>query len=350
MAHKIADTEYSGPACPLPLNDHPRVIMAHGSGGRLMGCLIDDLFRAAFTEVQPQDSAVLDLPASRIAMTTDSFVVHPLFFPGGDIGSLAVHGTINDLAMAGAKPLYMSVSFILEEGLEMEMLWRVVQSMRDAAHASGIAIVTGDTKVVERGHGDGLYINTTGIGEIIARQPIAPDRVRSGDTVLLSGDIGRHGMAVMAQREGLRFESAIESDSAPLAGIVREMIEFGVKIHCLRDATRGGVAAVLNEIASASGLQIAIQDGTIPVEDGVRGACEILGLDPLHIANEGRFIAFTAPEDADKALEILRAHNESATIIGTVTTGKAGRVTLQTSIGGTRILDLPAGEILPRIC
>lgn len=276
--------------------------------------------------------------------------MRPLFFPGGDIGALAVNGTVNDLAMCGARPVYLSAGFILEEGLEIETLWRVVRSMRAAADAAGVKIVTGDTKVVGRGHGDGIYINTTGIGVIEHDRVIAPARVQAGDAVLLSGDIGRHGMAVMAQRENLSFTSPLTSDCAPLAAPVLEMLEAGIDIRCLRDATRGGLAAALNEIASTAKLQVDCVETAIPVNEAVRGACEILGLDPLHVANEGRFVAFVAKRDEKAALEIMKRRNPQAARIGSVAQGKAGLVTLETPIGGRRILDMPAGELLPRIC
>lgn len=336
--------------CPVPLSDYPAVMMAHGAGGRLMQRLIDEMFLTAFTDVQPHDGAVLDIPQNRIVMTTDSFVIRPLFFPGGNIGTLAVNGTVNDLAMCGARPRYLSVSFILEEGLSMEILWQVVRAMRAAADAANVAIVTGDTKVVERGHGDGLYINTAGIGVLEHNHIIAPDQVKVGDAVILSGDIGRHGMAVMGSREGLSFESGINSDCAPLSACVLEILEAGLVPHCLRDATRGGVAAVLNEIAAASKLQIDIRENAIPVDEAVRGACEILGLDPLHIANEGCFVAFIAPKEQNRVLVIMQRYNPQAALIGTVTNSQPGLVTLETPIGGQRILDMPVGELLPRIC
>jgi hydrogenase expression/formation protein HypE len=348
---------------PLPLTDHPNVLMAHGSGGRMTAQLIDSLFRTAFDNPDLDtlhDGARLTLPTQRIVMTTDSFVVHPLFFPGGDIGCLAVNGTVNDLAMCGARPLYLSVGFIIEEGLAMDTLWQIVQSMRNAADKANVRIVTGDTKVVERGHGDGLYINTTGIGVLEHQQVIGPAQVRSGDSVLLFGDIGRHGMAVMAQRENLRFNSTLESDCAPLAEVVLALLNAGIDIHCLRDATRGGLAAVLNEIAVASGLQIDCEEAAITVNHDVRSACEILGIDPLHVANEGCFVAMINPTDQQKALSIMQQHNPIATIIGSVQEtsiqptsvqqATSAIVTLRTSIGGQRILDLPTGELLPRIC
>ncbi|MFH1157735.1 MAG: hydrogenase expression/formation protein HypE [Pseudomonadota bacterium] len=349
-----ADMNFS-PACPLPFSDYPKVLMAHGSGGLLMQQLIEKVFHTAFGNphlLAAHDAAVLDIPQKRMAISTDSYVVRPLFCPGGDIGCLAVNGTVNDLAMSGARPLYLSAAFILEEGLSMETLWRVVQSMRDAAGRTGVSIVTGDTKVVEKGHGDGLFINTTGIGVPEHDGIIAPAQVREGDAVLLSGDIGRHGMAVMTQRESLSFESGIESDSMPLWETVKALLEEGIHVHCLRDATRGGLAAVLNEIAAAAKLQIDIDEKAIPVDPAVRGACEILGIDPLHVANEGRFAAFVAAEDSARAVEIMNRHapQKNAACIGSVVSGRAGVVTLKTPIGGRRILDMPSGELLPRIC
>ncbi|MCB2081246.1 MAG: hydrogenase expression/formation protein HypE, partial [Rickettsiales bacterium] len=315
-----------------------------------MNHLIDKVFRAVFTDVPSHDGTVLNIPQDRIVMTTDSFVIKPLFFSGGNIGMLAVNGTVNDLAMCGARPQYLSAAFILEEGLEMEILWRVAESMRDAAEATGVRIITGDTKVIERGRGDGLYINTTGIGVLEHERLIAPSEVRPGDVVLLSGDVGRHGMAVMAQRENLAFHSPIVSDCAPLTAPVQALLDAGIDVRCLRDATRGGLAAVLNEIAAAACVQIDCIENAIPISGAVRDACEILGLDPLHIANEGCFVAFIAQEDAGAALNILQTHNSSAAIIGAVADGKGGMVTLETPIGGKRILDMPAGELLPRIC
>lgn len=340
-------------ACPVPLSDHPRIKMAHGGGGRMMQRLIEEVFFAAFDNPvlrNGHDGAVLELPEGCPVITTDSYVVRPLFFPGGDIGALAVNGTVNDLAMCGARPLYLSVSFILEEGLETETLWRVVQSMRAAANAVGIQIVTGDTKVVERGHGDGIFINTTGIGVIENEIKIRPDRIKKGDVLIVSGDIGQHGMAVMGAREELAFTPPIESDCAPLWNTVAKMMDSGIDIHCLRDATRGGLCAVLNELAQASGLQFDVVERDIPLAASVRGACEVLGLDALQVACEGCFVAIVPKSDAEQALEIMRAQNDSARVIGQVTDGEAGLVTLQTPIGGRRILDMPAGELLPRIC
>jgi hydrogenase expression/formation protein HypE len=295
---------------------------------------------------------VLEAGGQRLAFTTDSYVVQPLFFPGGDIGSLAVNGTVNDLAMCGARPRWLSAGFIIEEGLPIETLRRVAASMRSAAKAAGVHIVTGDTKVVDKGKGDGLFINTAGIGVIDHAQVVSPRSVRPGDAILISGDVGRHGMAIMSVREGLSFESAIESDCAPLAALAQTLFDGGVQVRCLRDLTRGGLAAALNEIAVAAAGQIHVEERAIPVTDLVRGACEILGLDPLYVANEGRLVAFVADADADRALALMRARPEGAGAarIGEVRAGTAGLVTLQSMIGVTRVLDLLSGEQLPRIC
>lgn len=339
--------------CPLPLNDHPRIRLAHGGGGRLMQQLIEDVFIAAFDNPVLRgghDGAVLELLHGRSVMTTDSYVVRPLFFPGGDIGALAVNGTVNDLAMCGAKPLFLTASFILEEGLETETLWRVVQSMRTAADAAGVSIVTGDTKVVERGHGDGIYINTTGFGRIEHEILVVPERIEAGDVILVSGDIGRHGMAVMGEREGLALTTPIESDCAALWDAVDAMLSAGIDVHCMRDATRGGLCAVLNELAKASGLQFDVVERDIPVSQSVRGACEVLGLDALQVACEGRFVTMVPQKDAVRVLDILKAQNETASVIGRVADSEPGLVTIETPIGGRRILDMPAGELLPRIC
>lgn len=341
--------------CPLPVSQHARVLMAHGGGGKWMHQLLENVFGQAFGNPildTRHDSAQFTVPPGRLAMTTDSYVVRPIFFPGGDIGSLAVHGTVNDLAMSGARPLYLSCGFIIEEGLPMETLWRVVTAMRDAAKKCGVAIITGDTKVVDKGSGDGLFINTTGLGVMEHSLAIAPQNVQPGDAVIVSGDLGRHGMAIMAVREGLEFESAIESDSAPVAEPVLKLIEAGVEIHCLRDLTRGGLASALNEIAGAAGVKIAMEQNAVPIREDVRAACEMLGLDALHVANEGRFVAFVAAKDAERAVKWLRAHAVSAgaAIIGEVVEKAAPLVTLRSAIGASRILDMPSGEQLPRIC
>jgi hydrogenase expression/formation protein HypE len=286
-----------------------------------------------------------------MAFTTDSYVVNPLFFPGGDIGSLAVYGTVNDLAMCGARPLYLSAGFIIEEGFETEKLWQIVRSMKRAADFARVDLVTGDTKVVDRGKGDGIFINTAGVGVIDHEMLIGPKRVRSGDAIILSGDIGRHGIAIMAAREGLEFESAIESDCAPLSELVQELINDGIEIRCMRDLTRGGLASALVEIAEASGHPIKIDEVAIAVREDVRGACEILGFDPLYLANEGRFVLFVPQVHADRALELMTAHpfGKGASIIGKVGEGHAG-VTMKSRIGASRIVDMFTGEQLPRIC
>jgi hydrogenase expression/formation protein HypE len=342
-------------SCPLPIQQYPQVLMAHGGGGKLMHQLLETVFGKAFSNPildTRHDSAQFTVPPGRLAMTTDSYVVRPLFFPGGDIGSMAVHGTVNDLAMSGARPLYLSCAFIIEEGLPMETLWRAVCSMRDAAKKCGVQIITGDTKVVDKGKGDGLFINTTGIGVIEHSLNIAPQSVQPGDAVIVSGDLGRHGMAIMAVREGLQFESQIESDSAPVHEVVLDLLKAGIEIHCLRDLTRGGVASALNEIAEAARVKIAVEEKAIPVREDVHAACEILGLDPLHVANEGRFVAFVTAKDTERAQQILRRHAVSAeaAMIGQVVASAAPLVTLKSAIGASRILDMPSGEQLPRIC
>ena len=303
-------------------------------------------------QYQRNDQALLERPEGRIVMATDCHVVSPLFFPGGDIGSMAIHGTVNDLAMSGARPLYLSCGFIIEEGLPMETLWRVVCSMRDAAQKCGVQIVTGDTKVVDKGKGDGLFINTTGIGLIEHEQRILPQNVQPGDAVLVSGDLGRHGMAIMAVREGLQFETTIESDSAPVHEPVLALLKNGIEVHCLRDLTRGGLASALNEIAETAGVKIAIEQNAIPVREDVHAACEMLGLDPLHVANEGRFVMFVAAQDAERALKILHSHEVSAgaALIGKATKKGVPLVTVKSTLGVSRILATPSGEQLPRIC
>ena len=339
--------------CPVPATPD-RIQLAHGGGGRLTAQLIERIFLPAFANPALQalhDGARLDAPGERLAFTTDSFVVSPLEFPGGDIGHLAVCGTANDLAMCGARPLWLSAGFILEEGLALDTLARIVNSMRGAALAAGVAIVTGDTKVVDHGKGDGVFLNTAGIGAVEARTPVSPAAVRPGDAILVSGDLGRHGIAVLSIREGLAFESPIESDVAALWPAVDALIHADVKIHCLRDLTRGGLATALNEIAVGSGFGMTIDETAIPVSPPVRAACELLGLDPLYLANEGRFAAFVPERDVDRALHALRATtvSQGAVAIGRVGDG-APRVDLRTVTGSTRVLDLLSGEQLPRIC
>ncbi len=337
-------------SCPIPISDYPQVLLAHGGGGKLMHQLLDKLIAPTFANplsAEGHDGAILSFNGTRLAFTTDSFVVKPLFFPGGDIGALAVNGTVNDLAMCGARPRYLSLSFILEEGLPMETLWRAIQSIHAAAQAADVQIVTGDTKVVDRGKGDGMFINTAGIGVVEHDLIIAPSKVREGDAILINGDIGRHGMAIMAAREGLTFESAIESDCAPLWAPIARLIEAGVEVHCLRDMTRGGMASSLVEIAKACGLHLHIDERRIPIRDDVRAACEILGLDPLYVANEGRFVAFVPQAQAERALAAIGA---GAAQIGAVRADAKGKVTAQSSIGISRIVDMLSGEQLPRIC
>jgi hydrogenase expression/formation protein HypE len=343
-------------ACPLPIFEHKQIVLGHGSGGKLTAELIDKVFLPAFANPvlnKLDDQAVLQINGSRIAFTTDSFVVTPIFFPGGDIGRLAINGTVNDLAMSGARPLYLAAAFILEEGLPAEDLRRVVESMRDAAIEAGVQLVTGDTKVVNRGKGDKIFITTTGIGLVQEGANISADRATVGDKIIVSGFIGDHGMAIMSQRENLEFEAAIESDCAPLHGLVESMMQAGAEnIHCLRDPTRGGVATTLNEIAARSHIGMNLEEKSIPIREAVRGACEILGLDPLYVANEGKLVAVVAANSAQNILEAMRRHplGETAAIIGEVVNDHAGMVLMKTEIGGTRVLDVMFGEQLPRIC
>ena len=342
--------------CPIPISEYPTVTLAHGGGGRLTQMLIERRLVPAFANEaleQLHDGAVLDVGTARLAFSTDSFVISPLVFPGGDIGSLAVHGTVNDLAMCGARPIGLSAGLILEEGLPMELLWQIVQSMRRAAEHVGVPVVTGDTKVVDRGKGDGVFINTAGIGLIPEGIDVAPKRARPGDLVLINGPIAAHGIAILSVREGLEFESSIESDSAPLHDLVARVLDSaGQRVHVLRDPTRGGVASALNEIAQAADVGIRLDEGRIPVDDQVRGACEILGLDPLYVANEGKCLAIVAREAGDAVLEALRAHplGRAAAIVGEVVGEHPGKVAMRSRIGGLRVVDMLSGEQLPRIC
>lgn len=355
MKRDVSETLAAGPSCPIPFSDYPQVLMAHGGGGKLMNQLIEKMFLSTFKNSLLEtrhDGAVFSLGNTRLAFTTDSYVIRPLFFPGGNIGELAVYGTVNDLAMCGARPRYLSAGFILEEGLPMETLWQIAQSMQRAAEKAGVQLVTGDTKVVDKGKGDGVFINTAGIGIIEYDRPIAPASVKPGDRVLLSGDIGRHGVAIMAVREGLAFETTIESDCAAVSGLVMALLEAGIEIHCLRDLTRGGLASAIVEIAEASGCSIQLEERNIPVREAVRGACEMLGLDPLYVANEGRFLAIVAPADAERALQIMQAHplGEGASLMGRVTDDRTGLVSLKSLVGTSRVIDRLSGEQLPRIC
>ncbi|HMO99528.1 MAG TPA: hydrogenase expression/formation protein HypE [Kiritimatiellia bacterium] len=342
-------------ACPIPISDYPVVTLAHGGGGHMMRRLIRDVFVAALgndTLQSNTDSALLDIPSGRIAFTTDSFVVKPLFFPGGNIGTLAVNGTVNDLAMAGARPRHLSCGLILEEGLPMDTLWRIMLSMKQAADAAGVSIVTGDTKVVDKGKGDGVFINTSGIGELDPALRIGPDAIRPGDVILTNGDIARHGMAILAAREELALEAPIDSDCAPLNHAVAALLQAGIDIHALRDATRGGVASALVEMAQDARREFLIEESAIPVREDVRGACELLGIDPLYVANEGRMVCLVPEEQADAALAILRTcfPDTSPARIGTVQSRDSGRLVLRSLIGAKRMLDLLSGEQLPRIC
>jgi hydrogenase expression/formation protein HypE len=341
--------------CPLPVTQSEEILLGHGSGGKLSAQLIERLFVPAFRNPlldALDDQAILSVEASRLAFTTDSYVVTPIFFPGGDIGELAVNGTVNDLAVGGAQPLALSLAFILEEGLPLADLRRVVESARQAAERAGVRIVTGDTKVVGRGSGDKIFVNTSGIGIVPPGIDLSSRNVRPGDVVLLSGPIGDHGVAILSQREGLTFAGEIASDTAPLHELVAAALAASPRIHAMRDPTRGGVAATLVEIASRQRVGIEVDERTIPVRDVVRGACEILGLDPLLVANEGKLVAFVPARDAGAVLAAMRAHplGRDAVRIGRVTDDHPGTVLLRTPIGGDRILDLPFGEALPRIC
>ncbi len=342
-------------ACALPIGERKQIVLGHGSGGRLSAELIERVFLPAFSNPtldRLDDQAVLSLNGGRLAFTTDAFVVTPIFFPGGDIGDLAVNGTVNDLAMSGARPLYLSASFILEEGLAIEELQRIVASMRRAAGAAGVQVVTGDTKVVDRGKGDKLFITTTGIGVIERPVDVSAANARPGDRIILSGSIGDHGIAVMACREELEFEGVIESDTAPLHGLVEAMLEVSCEIHAMRDPTRGGLATTLNEIAGRSRAGMNIRELEIPIGETVGGACALLGLDPLYVANEGKLVAVVPAEVADQMVACMRQHplGREARIIGEVTAEHPGMVLMKTEIGGTRIVDVLPGEQLPRIC
>ncbi len=349
----MSGAEASGELCPVP--GAPReVLMAHGGGGRLSQRLLERVFLPAFDSPHLRaghDGAIIDLGGARIAFSTDGHVVSPLEFPGGDIGRLAVFGTVNDLAMCGAQPRWLSVGFVLEEGLPLETLERLTASMAKAAREVGVEVVTGDTKVVERGKGDGLYITTAGIGVLEHALTIGPAAIQPGDAILLSGDLGRHGMAILAQREGLGFETRLESDCAPLHSPVLALIEANLEIHCLRDLTRGGLASALCELAVSAGVTMKIDEPKLPVCDAVRGACEVLGLDPCHVANEGRFVCILPADQASAALEILHANGVSADAleIGRVREGPS-EVHLRTALESTRLLEMLSGEQLPRIC
>ena len=342
-------------ACPTPLPAQDKVLLGHGSGGRLSAELLQKVFLPAFQNPalsSLNDQALVTVEDVRLAFTTDSFVVKPLFFPGGDIGSLAVNGTINDLAVGGAEPMFLSVGFILEEGLPLATLQRVVESLRCAAQEAGVAVVTGDTKVVEKGKGDGLFINTSGIGRVPPGINLSADQARPGDCIILSGSIGEHGITILSQREGLEFESPLVSDCAALHTLVARMLEASRAIRCMRDPTRGGLSSALNEIAAQSRVAMELEESAIPIQEAVQGACELLGLDPLYVANEGKLVAIVDAGHAERILAAMRTHplGKQARIIGRVTGANPGLVTMRTSLGTTRIVDMLAGDQLPRIC
>jgi hydrogenase expression/formation protein HypE len=341
--------------CPTPTLRHKTVLLGHGSGGKLMHQLIETVFRPVLLPSDLavlNDAALVEVNGTRLAFTTDAFVVDPIVFPGGDIGKLAVNGTINDLAVSGAQPLFLSAAFILEEGLSMEGLWEVVASMREAAEAAGVPIVTGDTKVVNRGKADKLFITTTGLGLVTYPEELSADRARPGDVVLLNGPIAAHGVAILLAREEIEFEHPVLSDTAPLHTLVAEMLRVSPHIRCMRDATRGGLASALNEIAHNSGVGMVLYEDRIPIQDEVKGACEILGLDPLQVANEGKLVAIVARDDAEEVLACMKAHplGREAAIIGEVTEDARHLVLLKTQIGGLRVVSVLSGEQLPRIC
>ena len=347
--------DLDGWVCPAPLRDSPTIVMGHGGGGAMSGELIEHLFLPAFgaaADAELGDSAVVLADGVRLAFSTDSFVVRPLVFPGGSIGDLAVNGTVNDLAMSGAVPLVLSTAFILEEGTALADLGRIATDLGAAAVAADVRLVTGDTKVVDAGHGDRVFINTSGIGLLRHGVDIHPARACPGDVVLVSGDLGVHGVAVMSCREGLEFGTAVESDTAPLHRLVAAMLATGADVHVLRDPTRGGLAASLNEIARAAKIGVELVEADLPVPDAVRDACGLLGLDPLYVANEGKLVAFVAPDDAESVLAAMRAHplGASAAVIGHCVHEHPGMVVARTGLGGMRVVDLPIGEQLPRIC
>ena len=341
--------------CPIPITDYDKVLLAHGGGGSLSNKLIEKMFSAEFDNdylKQMHDGAVFHTKKGRMAFSTDSFVVQPIFFPGGNIGELAVYGTVNDIACCGAVPEYLSLGFIIEEGLPMEDLWKIVQSIKIAADKAGVIIVTGDTKVVEKGKGDKIFINTSGVGFVKEGVNISPENCKPGDKIIVSGNIADHGISIMSLRAGLEFETEIESDTAPLNHMIQEILNVSDKINVLRDPTRGGLASTLNEIASSSGRGIMLYENEIPLREDVKGVCEMLGLDPLYVANEGKLLVFVAEEDADKVLETMRQNEfgKDAAIIGEVQETNDKIVKLKTTIGTTRIVDMISGEQLPRIC
>jgi hydrogenase expression/formation protein HypE len=347
-----ADLDFESWTCPVPLRDTPTVVMGHGGGGAMSDELVRHLFLPAYGPFPPGDSAVVPVGAARIAFSTDSYVVKPMFFPGGSIGDLAVNGTVNDLAMSGATPLYLSVAFILEEGTALATVGRIAEQVGAAAKAAGVRVVTGDTKVVDNGSGDGVFLNTAGVGVVADGVEIGPHRAAPGDAVLISGDIGVHGVAVLSVRQGLEFATGVESDTAPLHGLVAAMLATGADVHVLRDPTRGGVSASLNEIARTAQVGVDLTERDLPIPPGVADACSLLGLDPLQVANEGKLLAFVPSGAADEVLEAMRAHplGAGARRIGTCVAEHPGTVVARTALGGTRVVSMPIGEQLPRIC
>ena len=361
MSEKSTSPDFSNWSCPLPLADYPTIVMGHGGGGKLGNELVEHLFLPAFHNPELEnlgDAALLDLTGKdggggKLAMSTDSYVVQPLFFPGGSIGELAVNGTVHDLAVSGAEPKFLSASFILEEGFPLAQLAAIVEATAKAAATAGVKIVTGDTKVVERGHGDGCYINTSGIGLVRPGITVGPNRAQPGDAILISGTLGDHGMAIMSVREGLEFESQIRSDCAALNGMIAEVLDVaGTSVHTMRDPTRGGLASTLNEIAAASGVGIEIDEPSLPVRPEVQSACELLGFDPVYVANEGKAVFFVAPEAAGQILAVLRAHplGRDAARIGKVTAEHKRMLVARTAMGANRVIPIQIGEQLPRIC
>jgi hydrogenase expression/formation protein HypE len=355
MAEPVAFVDMDSWVCPAPLRDSPSIVMGHGGGGALSAELVEHLFLPAYgaaAEATLGDSAVLEVAGARLAFSTDSYVVRPMFFPGGSIGDLAVNGTVNDLAMSGAQPVALSTAYILEEGTALADLGRVAEAVGAAASRAGVRLVTGDTKVVDSGHGDQVFINTAGIGLVPDGVDISPGRARPGDVVIISGEIGVHGVAVMSCREGLEFGTLVESDTAPLNGLVAAMLASGADVHVLRDPTRGGVAATLNEIARAAKIGVELVERSLPIPQDVSDACGLLGLDPLYVANEGKLVAFVPADEADTVLAAMRAseYGKGSTVIGTCVSEHPGMVVAKTGLGGTRVVDLPLGEQLPRIC
>ncbi|GJM41269.1 MAG: hydrogenase expression/formation protein HypE [Ardenticatenaceae bacterium] len=349
------DLDFEGWVCPMPLRSYPNIILGHGGGGKLSAELVEHLFLPAFRNAELEnlgDAAVFNVPSQRLAISTDSFVVRPLFFPGGNIGELAINGTVNDISMSGARPLYLTVGFIIEEGLPLSSLGHIVDSMAAAAAKAGVTIITGDTKVVGKGHGDGVFINTSGIGVVPDGLSIGPNQAKPGDVVIVSGTIGDHGMAIMSVREGLAFEAPIVSDTAALNGLIAQMLDVCPNIHVLRDPTRGGVASSLNEIAQSSQVGIVLNENKIPVNSAVKAACELLGMDPIFVANEGKLLAIVPENEADKVVSVMRNHEfgRETAVIGKVVAEHPGMLVAKTGIGGTRVISMQIGEQLPRIC